>query len=533
MKTRIAVLALSLICLPMARAAVLRGRVLDFQSRAVIPARVYIQGEAGGWYFPESEGGSAIPFKKQIGTASVEMHTTLTAHPFKVEIPPGRYQVTVEQGKEYLPLSREVVVKEAGADLEFPLVRWVNMAEQGWYSGDTHTHRTLEELPNLVLAENVNVAWPMSYWTLKASESPVASEKSVKTPVSPGPTFVDPSHLVYPLNTEYELFNVNGKPHTLGAVLLLNHQKPLDAVAPPLGRIADDIHAQGGLIAFDKHAWEWSMMLPAIAHPDLFDLANNHMWRTRFQFKNWGVPPPAWMKISTNSEWGWVNYGFQTYYTLLDCGFKMAPTGATGAGVHPAPFGFGRVYVHLPDGFQYDRWVAGLREGRSFVTTGPMLWATANNEDPGKKFEGGGQRAQKFHLEIRALNPSPLARIEIIVNGIVHDTIHPANRVTEAGAYESRCERTLELNQSGWFAVRAIDEREFGDIRFAHCAPFFLEVPGKPWLPRAEEVQFLVDRMESELKRNSGVLSEPALAEFRKALQTYRSIRTFDPRGRN
>ena len=49
------------------------------------------------------------------------------------------------------------------------------------------------------------------------------------------------------------------------------------------------------------------------------------------------------------------------------------PTGGTASGVHPVPLGFGRVYVHLPGGFSYKTWVSGLNQGRSFVTTGPML----------------------------------------------------------------------------------------------------------------------------------------------------------------
>ncbi|MCH7663048.1 MAG: hypothetical protein IH859_04165 [Chloroflexi bacterium] len=31
------------------------------------------------------------------------------------------------------------------------------------------------------------------------------------------------------------------------------------------------------------------------------------------------------------------------------------------------PLGFGRVYVHLPGGFNYAAWMKGLNEGRSFV----------------------------------------------------------------------------------------------------------------------------------------------------------------------
>ena len=41
------------------------------------------------------------------------------------------------------------------------------------------------------------------------------------------------------------------------------------------------------------------------------------------------------------TERGWIDFNFQNYYALLDCGFKMRPTAGTASGVHPVPLGFG------------------------------------------------------------------------------------------------------------------------------------------------------------------------------------------------
>ena len=78
-----------------------------------------------------------------------------------------------------------------------------------------------------------------------------------------------------------------------------------------------------------------------------------------------------------------IDFTLGMYYTLLNCGFRLRPTAGTASGVHPVPLGFGRVYVHLPDGFSYEAWMAGLDAGRSFVTTGPMLVVTANGRPVG------------------------------------------------------------------------------------------------------------------------------------------------------
>ena len=132
--------------------------------------------------------------------------------------------------------------------------------------------------------------------------------------------------------------------------------------------IAERIHKEGGLIELDKHNWPWSMVIVPVAKVDLFELTNNHVWRTEFAFGSFGEPAPEYMKIERDrkgfTEQGWIDYGFQNYYALLNCGFRLRPTAGTASGVHPVPLGFGRVYVHCPQKFSYDAWVRGLDRGR-------------------------------------------------------------------------------------------------------------------------------------------------------------------------
>src|SRR5262245_6159098 len=131
-----------------------RGEILDADTGKSLPARVYVRAENGTWYFARSaaKDGTAVEYSKKRGPKSVEMHTTLSAHPFLLDLPPGKYTVTVEHGKEYLPLSRTLTVGPDPATETFRLKRWADMAALGWYSGETHVHRSLEELPNVLLA---------------------------------------------------------------------------------------------------------------------------------------------------------------------------------------------------------------------------------------------------------------------------------------------------------------------------------------------------------------------------------------------
>src|SRR5437667_281927 len=102
------------------------------------------------------------------------------------------------------------------------------------------------------------------------------------------------------------------------------------------------------------------MCLIPLMKPDLYELANSHCWRTECGLPGWGVASPDYMKIEKDTsggftEWGWINYGLQNYYALLNCGYRIRPTAGTASGVHPVPLGFGRVYVKISGKFSYEK----------------------------------------------------------------------------------------------------------------------------------------------------------------------------------
>lgn len=509
----------------------LRGQVLDADTGQAIPARVYVQAENGTWLHVQTAdpNGSAVPYRRQRQDhpGSNETHTTLSAHPFVVELPPGTYTVTAERGKEYQPLTRRVTVGAEPVELPLKLQRWIDMTARGWHSGDTHVHRTLEELPNVMLAEDLNVAFPLLHWVTTAFTAPARNPKSGEADPGPRIIDVDRTHLIYPRNTEYEIFTVGKTRHTLGAFFVLNHRTVFDQGVPPVRPIAERAHQEGALIELDKHNWPWSMMLVPVMKADLYELTNNHIWRTEFAFGGWGEPPADYMKIERGprgwTEWGWIDYGFQNYYALLNCGFRLRPTAGTASGVHPVPLGFGRVYVHLPDGFSYDRWVKGLAAGRSFVTTGPMLFVQVNSQPPGHVFKHTSAAPKEYHLKGLAVSGQPLNRIEIILNGHVVRTISPKNRKVR-GAFESPIDEKLRIENSSWIALRCIEDRAGQRVRFAHTSPIFVEVADKPLRPGKAEIDYLIRRVEEQIERNRAHLPREALDEYGQALQAYQAI---------
>ncbi|HXJ56093.1 MAG TPA: CehA/McbA family metallohydrolase [Verrucomicrobiae bacterium] len=514
-----------------ARAEVLvDGEIVDDATSQVLPARLYIRGVDGAWHFPKSAAaaGAAIRYERRNGSNpdAVEMHTTLSAHPFKVELVPGRYRFTAERGKEFFPTHQEIDVKPGLAKVQLRLRRWINLQQQGWFSGDAHNHRDPAELPNVMMAEDVNVALPMVDWTTASGTAPSASGLSARGNWGDQPIALDATHVWQPRNTEYEIFRTGPSNHMLGALVILNHHTRFDQTIFPLQGVADQVRREGALLDLEKHNWPWSMALVPLLKVDLFELANNHHWQTEYSVRKWAVPAPAWMGLSgsgTETERDWTLYGFQTYYALLNCGFRLRPSAGTANGAHPVPLGFSRVYVHLDEPFSFHAWMRGLGAGRSFVSTGPLIVATVNGQYAGATFSSP-HPADGYRLECAIASEQPLERIELIVNGAVAETFAPHNTPTPAGAFASQCLTRFRPQTTSWLAWRCFESRPAGRFRFAHTAPWHFESVDQPLRPRREEAEWLVTRVRQEMERSRGIVPATLMADYQRALESYEQV---------
>ena len=244
------------------------------------------------------------------------------------------------------------------------------------------------------------------------------------------------------------------------------------------------------MIDLEKHNWPWTVAIVPVLKPDLIELANNHHWRIEFGVRNWAVPAPKWMRLAerglgngsgVDTELAWTHYGFETYYALLNCGFRLRPSAGTANGVHPVPLGFSRVYVHCDGGFSYEKWMKGYAEGKSFVTTGPMVMATANGQQAGAEFKSKTPLEITFDIEAGFVATEPNQAMMIVQ--VIHNGSVVASK--NAGFVEGRGDTSLKwvqvnvpAKESGWFALRTVDlcSGRF----FAHTAPWWVEIEGKP-----------------------------------------------------
>ncbi len=498
-------------------APILKGKIVDAATGEVIPARLYVQGEAGAWHHVKSAAseGEAIAYDRRRQPASEEVHTTLSAHPFQAELEPGTYTLTAERGKEYVPATRKITLTH-DTEVTLELRRWTNMAAQGWFSGDTHMHRRVAELPQILLAEDLNVGLPLTAWVTDSRQSPDKANKNPERVPPPKLIQVDPTHVIWPVNTEYEIFTVEGKQHTLGAVFILNHREPFKLTVPPVKPIAAEAKRQGALLDLDKHNWPWSMTLMPTMNVHLFELTNNHVWRTQFLYGDWYPEYGRDLNVEYDAkgnftERGWIDFGFKNYYALLNCGFDMKPSAGTASGVHPVPPGFGRVYVKIDGPFSYEKWIEGLAAGRSFVTTGPMLVSEQTRDGDEVTIRG----TLSSHM--------PVGGVDVIVNGEVYQMI-AAQPIVDGDTVRVLFETKVPLKTTSWIALRAFENRPDQRPRFAHTAPVHHHIPGKPLKPKPREVRYMIKRIEDERNRHQGVLSEEALAEHDEALAYFRKL---------
>lgn len=520
---------------PGAVAGYLTLRVEDADSGNPLAARIYLSdSEDRRWYFMESADGdgTAVRYDRTnwLRDDAFEKYTSVSGGTSRsaVSLPDGLYRVRVEKGREWRPEER-IISMTGGGDISatVALHRWVDMSSRGFYSGETHVHRSIDELKTLQIVEDLNVTFPLTMWVTRSGLAPAAGNKNQQGVPPPTLVTIDPTHVIWPRNTEYEIFSVSGRSHTLGALFVLGHSSLLQETVPPWTDVGDRAFAEGALMDMDKLDWPFSMILPPVTGATLYELANNHMWRAPFAFTDWNTRAPAWLQPPSGgnqgSEWDWIQYTFGMYYTLLNAGLPLVPSAGTASGVHPVPIGFSRVYIPLENGFSYQSFFEGLRDGRGFVTTGPMLVCRADGHHPGAGFSSE-RGPVVLDIEGEAISAMPLSFIEVVENGIPVRTIMARNDRTDAGGYITRISLSHEVHQTGWVALRCYEDHQPGRVRFAHTGIWDVRIGGKPRTLRPEEKDFLVRRVEDEISRSREVIGEDALGEYHKALNFYRSL---------
>jgi hypothetical protein len=443
---------------------------------------------------------------------------------FVAELPPGRYTVTVERGKEYSPVRAQIDLREDRAgECLFPLRRLFDMSARGWYSADCHVHTPLADLPAAQLADNVNVTFPITAWAIRDDQVPVGDEAH-PCPDRGAFVVIDERHGYWNLNTECEIFRVAGEPHVLGAFLILGHTEPFNMTCPPVGPIAEQARRQGAILDWEKPTWPWATMLVPVAGMHTIELSHNSMWRRRtIPSYLWGRTPPEWVGQPPLDVPAFLNYTFESYSMMLNAGFKLVPSAGTANGVHPVPLGHSRVYARIDGAFTYDKWLAAFKQGRSFATNGPMLLLKANDLMPGDTHPLVPDSPLRLHVTVEILSTGRLDRAELIVNGHVVQTLRPAPDSSH-GAHRWTFETDLNIEGTSWLAARCFDKSGPVNSRYAHTGAIHFDDPARPLRPDPRQIDYLIHDVRHQLQRHKAKLPPPALTEYEQALHAYQHL---------
>jgi hypothetical protein len=448
---------------------------------------------------------------------------------FEIALPADTYTLTIERGPEYYPETRRIEIQNGVTRSEkVELRRWINMNALGWYSGDLQNHRRPEEMPELLLANDLNLAPTLTQWFSTEYFRTGQSDSSVPpvVPAAGAVRVVDATHAYSVGDTEVErLFEGPGVICMVALRFPLTFQG--DLVSPPDTVFTELAHRQGGYVDAEKIVYRDSVALVALGQVDFAGVVCNLFNRHAVLVKTdiFGTIPKEKPEYATPG--GLPLWVMDTYYKFLNCGFRLPVSAGSDSGVHPSPLGFDRVYVYLPEGFEYSDWFRGLKAGRSFGTNGPMLFLTVNDYKPGASLylqERGGD-VNRLRLRAEARSSRELDRLEVIWSGQVVKTIRASGGSRELNAeYEFDAQRTgwfaarvfekatpgieLDAQKTGWLA-HSVSEKPAQVFQFAHTSPIYVQVGNDHGLV-PEDAKFFLNWIDREI-------------EFYKSLKIFRS----------
>jgi len=445
-------------------------------------------------------------------------------HGESVALPPGEYEVLYTRGPEYKILKRQIRVPNTAEHREaFQLERWIRLTDYRWFSGDHHVHAagcahyeaptqgvTPADMMRHLLGEDLNVgcvlSWGPCWYYQKQFFSGGLHQLSTK------------DHLM-----RYDI-EVSGFPSSHAGHLCLLRLEEDDY--PGTTKIDEwpswDLPVlqwgkkQGGVVGFSHSGWGLQVQgdqLPNYNMPKFDGIGANEyivdVVHDACDFISAVDTPIIWE--------------LAIWYHTLNCGYPCRISGETDFPcIYGDRVGLGRIYVKLPENqpLDYDKWVMGLKDGRSYCGDGLSHLIDFKVGDFELGTKGADARAsvlaaksgQKFQASVRAaalLEPQPREEIrgkpldqkpywhversrvgatrkvpvELVVNGLAVE-----RKEIDADGKLQDVKFDFKLERSSWVAVRIFPS--------SHTNPIFVEVDGKPIRASKRSAQWCLDAVD-------------------------------------
>jgi hypothetical protein len=427
----------------------IRFYIRDHETGEPMPVRVEVRDDDGNAYWTPLRGPSYAVEREQVG-----FQTPLWPFqpgPFfyiggdaELGVEAAGKTVHIYRGFEYKPVV--IPVPEDGLVNTAPR-RWIDMPAKGWYSGHTHIHTTDVGLP-----VQYSRFWPL---VTQAEDFGVSSILTLQGERDTHSIYADE----YPMgrldshstHDHHIIYGEEYRNNPYGHLALLDLEYLILPVSsgslgeiggpdyPPNQFILDEADSQGGL-TIGAHFGHYFMDGRPI-------------------MSSW---PSTGFELPVNVALGNLHmaeiYGAggqkEIWYKFLNSGFDLPATAGPDWVMKDAP----RAYVYIGKNFfTTDNWLAGLRQGRSFITRGPMLFFTAEGQLPGGQLHFSN-RPQTITVNASALMPDGPQPVEIVVNG---EVVASGMDLTE----------TITLEDSAWIAART---------EGAHSNPVYVTLEGRP-----------------------------------------------------
>lgn len=422
------------------------------------------------------------------------------------KLPMGDYTFEMERGPEYKVITGHFTIKSFADDSkQVEMVRGIDMAANGWWSGDLDVHRPARDLEALMNAEDLHVV-PLVTWgneQADSARSPLPKEVLVRFDTNRFGHLMTGEH-VRPGGTLL-YFNLP-KPLKLGS--------PKDEI-PPTQQYLENVRIfPQAWVDLTRPYW-WDLpLLVAHGQVDSIQVLNGQVCRSKLISSETGGKArdvKRYPSASGNAKWCQ-----EIYFHLLNCGLRIPPSAGSGSGVSPNPVGYNRMYVHVDGDFTYEKWWENFRAGRVTITNGPLLQPLVRGQLPGHVFQFEKGTPVEFDIGLTISLREPLNYLEIIKNGRVEQEVR-----FEDYAKKGKLPK-LRFDESGWFLVRAVTEQS-KTYRFALTGPYYVEMGYERRISKSS-AQFFLDWV---FERARQIQQLENAEERRELLEYHRKARDF------